>query len=51
MSLFYFTSTPDAQSTLDATSETLTVGATLNVEPDQAAGTYEGTFDVTVQYN
>ncbi len=30
--------------------ETLAVGATLNVEANQAAGAYTGTFDVTVTY-
>ena len=32
-------------------SETFNVGATLNVGATQAAGTYSGTFDVTVNYN
>ncbi len=32
-------------------SETFNVGATLNVGATQAAGTYSGTFDMTVNYN
>ena len=32
-------------------SDTFNVGATLNVGATQAAGTYSGTFDVTVSYN
>ena len=32
-------------------SDTFNVGATLNVGATQAAGTYSGTFDVTVNYN
>ncbi|PLB86940.1 hypothetical protein C0T31_02470 [Dysgonamonadaceae bacterium] len=31
--------------------ETLYVGATLNVGPNQTSGTYTGTFNVTVAYN
>ncbi|QGY46008.1 DUF4402 domain-containing protein [Maribellus comscasis] len=31
--------------------ETFNVGAKLNVNPDQATGTYEGQFSVTVAYN
>jgi hypothetical protein len=30
---------------------TLVVGATLNVEANQAPGLYSGTFDVVVAYN
>jgi len=29
---------------------TIQVGATLNVGPNQAAGAYHGTFDITVNY-
>ena len=32
-------------------SDTFNVGATLNVGATQAAGTYSGTFAVTVNYN
>lgn len=31
--------------------DAFTVGATLNVDANQPAGTYTGTFDVTVNYN
>ncbi len=37
--------------TLVGGSDTFNVGATLNVGATQAAGTYSGTFDVTVNYN
>ncbi|HEY3371329.1 MAG TPA: DUF4402 domain-containing protein [Prolixibacteraceae bacterium] len=50
-----FTSTPDATGTLDATlgTETISVGATLNVNAGQGAGVYTNTagFEVTVNYN
>jgi uncharacterized protein DUF4402 len=48
-----FTSTPNATGTLTAGTQTLTVGATLNVGAAQAAGVYvSGTpFTVTVNYN
>ena len=36
---------------LTAGTQTLYVGATLNVAADQAAGVYDGDFDVTVTYN
>ncbi|MFP4470100.1 MAG: DUF4402 domain-containing protein [Bacteroidales bacterium] len=51
MTLSAFTSTPTTPSTLADLTETLTVGATLNVGGGQEPGTYTGTFDVTVQYN
>lgn len=47
-----FTSNPSSTGTLSAGgSQTLTVGATLNVGASQAAGTYTGSFNVTVAYN
>ncbi len=48
-----FTSTPSGTGTLSAGAQTLSVGATLNVAANQAAGTYtSGTpFSVTVNYN
>jgi hypothetical protein len=41
----------NANETLDGGTETFQVGATLNVNADQAAGTYTGAFDVIVNYN
>jgi hypothetical protein len=42
----------DGTGNLDGTgNEVINVGATLNVSAGQAAGTYSGTFDVTVNYN
>lgn len=48
-----FTSTPTPTGALTGGTQTLTVGATLNVAAAQAPGTYlSGTpFDVTVNYN
>jgi hypothetical protein len=48
-----FTSTPGPIGTLTAGTQTLNVGATLNVAAAQPAGVYlSGTpFDVTVNYN
>jgi len=47
-----FESSLGSLSTLDALGESnLKVGATLNVEPNQAPGLYTGSFDVTVAYN
>lgn len=41
----------DSTGTLDtAGAETFNVGATLNVGADQVAGSYAGTFDVSVDY-
>lgn len=54
MSVTDFTSTPTPTGTLSATgSATVKVGATLNVSPGQAAGTYTSVtpFEVTVNYN
>jgi len=39
-----------ASSSLSSGSDTFTVGGTLNVPANQVAGTYTGTFDVTVNY-
>lgn len=41
----------DADEILDSGNETFNVGATLKVGADQAAGSYSGDFDVTVDYN
>lgn len=48
-----FTSTPSANSTLSGGTETVLVGATLNVGASQTAGSYTNSagFAVTVQYN
>lgn len=48
-----FTSTPSVTGALTAGSQTLTVGATLNVGAAQVPGTYTNAtgFDVTVNYN
>ncbi|MDD4425811.1 MAG: DUF4402 domain-containing protein, partial [Mariniphaga sp.] len=42
--------TNNATNTLTAGTETFNVGATLNVKAEQAVGLYQGTFDVTVDY-
>lgn len=46
-----FVSTPSATGLLTGGTETVKVGATLNVGAGQAAGTYSGSFPVTVAYN
>jgi len=47
-----FTSNPSGTGTLSGGgSQTLNVGATLTVGSGQAAGSYSGTFDVSVEYN
>ena len=48
-----FTSTPSGTGALTAGTQNITVGATLNVNPAQAAGVYQtlSNFDVTVNYN
>lgn len=53
MTVTTFTSTPSGTGTLSSGSQTLNVGATLNVSADQASGVYENStgFDVTVAYN
>lgn len=43
--------THNASGTLTTGSETFKVGATLNVDKDQAAGSYAGSFPVIVNYN
>ncbi|MEX0623664.1 DUF4402 domain-containing protein [Saccharospirillum sp.] len=52
MTVDTFTSNPATTGTLDVNgAETISVGATLNVEASQVANTYTGTYDVTVDYN
>lgn len=52
MTIDNFTSNPSGTGTLAATGEqTLSVGATLTVGANQSAGTYEGSFSVTVAYD
>lgn len=53
MTVTTFTSTPSVTGALTAGTQTLNVGATLNVAAAQASGTYvSGTpFNVTVNYN
>lgn len=47
-----FTSQPASAGVLPGTgSQALSVGATLDVDANQAPGTYSGTFNVTVDYN
>lgn len=49
MPLNNFTSDP-VNTFVGSTKRTLSVGATLTVAPNQAAGDYAGSFDVTVDY-
>jgi spore coat protein U-like protein len=51
MTVTGFTSNPDGTGVLAGGTQTLSVGATLNVGADQAAGEYAGEFTVTVAYN
>ncbi len=51
MTIDSFTDDAGASPTLPGGSDTFNVGATLNVGATQAAGTYSGTFSVTVNYN
>ena len=53
MTVGNFTSTPSATGTLTGGTQTLNVGATLNVNPAQPAGVYTSAtpFTVTVNYN
>jgi len=51
MTVDNFVSSPADSSTLSSGTATISVGATLNVDADQVAGSYTGTFDVTVTYN
>lgn len=46
-----FVSDPSGTGTLSSGTDTVLVGATLNVVATQTAGLYTGTFDVTVAYN
>jgi hypothetical protein len=47
-----FTSDPNATGLLNGTgSQTINVGATLNVNANQATGDYTGTYNVTIAYN
>lgn len=45
-----FTSDPTPTGSIAAGTSTLYVGATLNVDANQASGAYTGTFSVTVNY-
>jgi len=52
MTVNTFTSSPSGTGQLSVLgSQTVTVGATLNVGASQASGSYTGTFSVTVVYN
>lgn len=52
MALTAFTSSPTSTGVLSAGgSQTLSVGATLGVSSNQAAGNYSGSFNVIVNYN
>lgn len=46
-----FVSNPSGTGTLTAGTQNLSVGATLSVGANQAAGSYTGTFQVSVDYN
>ena len=45
-----FTSSPDAQGLLVGGNQTVSVGATLAVPSNAAAGPYAGTFEITLDY-
>jgi hypothetical protein len=51
MTVNNFTSTPSGTGALTAGSQTVLVGATLNVSAAQAAGSYTNTTDMTVTVN
>lgn len=51
MTIDTFTSSPSGTGQLSSGTQTLYVGATLNVGANQPTGAYTGTFDVTVTYN
>ena len=51
MTVTNFTSNPSGTGTLAGGTQTLLVGATLNVDAGQVAGDYTGEFSVTVAYN
>lgn len=46
-----YTSASTGSGTLVAGTDTLTVGATVHVGASQASGSYDGTFNVAVNYN
>lgn len=51
MSLSSFTSSPSGQGQLNASgTQTVYVGATLGVGSNQAAGSYSGSFNVTIVF-
>ena len=50
MAVGNFVNTPGTLLTIPAGGTTLSIGATLTVAPNQAPGTYSGTFPVTVNY-
>ena len=50
MSVDTFVSTPSGSGALAAGTQTVNVGATLHVGASQAAGSYTGTYSVTVAY-
>jgi hypothetical protein len=51
MTVDTFTSTPSGTGALTGGTQNITVGGTLNVGAAQAAGSYTGSFNVTVNYN
>lgn len=51
MTVDTFTDSNSGSGTLTSGADSFNVGATLNVDMAQAAGSYTGTFDVTVEYN
>lgn len=53
MTIDNFTSTPSGSGTFEHGSQTICVGATLNVNANQEAGLYQSTeeFEITVSYN
>ena len=51
MTIVNFTSNPSGTGTLAGGTQTLSVGARLNVGAGQVAGDYTGEFSVTVAYN
>jgi len=51
MTVDTFTSDPSGTGTLSSGSASINVGATLTVADSQAAGSYSGTYTVSVDYN
>ncbi len=51
MTIDNFTSTPSGSGVFASGSQTIYVGATLNVNANQEAGTYAKDFQITVNYN